>query len=419
MTTVLLANGGEVFPEGVLVSGGLWQKAVIAGGTTDTVLVSPSIPPNLSPSLDGAWLEPAECVVPSAPSGCLCRDLLEDESAWRRVLAFARQGSVSLDFQVFSSEVPRVAERLRAEGVEVTGDMPSCSPATVAFWNTKVGSHALFGGVSELASARPAATISTYDAAISIAATAGQSNGFVLKPNYGLGGAGIQVLSRTGSWESSRGTVKAKLSVGTGEEEPYLLEVMVGEVGRNQSLTADFAVPSSGEVRFLGVAEQILPDGVSYSGCQSSPDLVDPGVREKALRLGRVLATALQRRGYAGMVNADFIVTPESAVYIAEFNLRHSAPLDQFLLARRFYGEDWASRCSFRCEEDVPLPAEHLEFADLMRHAESVLPRGRETLVVPLTLNTDQSGSGRAGYVAFAPSLDEADAALTALREAV
>ncbi len=419
MTALLLANAGEVFPDGVQTSGGLWQKAVIASDTSGTMLISPNVPPNLHPSLEGAWAEPAECVVPSAPSGRLCRDLLADELAWRRVLAHAEHGPVSLDFQVFSPGVSRVVERLQVEGVEVVGGMPSCSPATVAFWNTKVGAHGLLSGVSELASARPAATISTYEAAMAIAATAGESDGFVLKPNYGLGGAGIRVLPRAGKWEPSRETVKAKVSVAAGEEEPYLLEALVGEIGRNQSLTADFAVPATGEVRFLGIAEQILPDGVSYSGCQSSPDLVAPDVREKALRLGRVLATALQRRGYAGMVNADFIVTPESVVYVAEFNLRHSAPLDQFLLARRLHGPDWAQRCSFRCEEDVPLPAACLEFADLAPHATSVLGRGHEAVVVPLTLNTDKSGVGRAGYVAFAPNLDEAGGALSALREAV
>ncbi|MCL4467182.1 MAG: hypothetical protein M1389_14390 [Chloroflexi bacterium] len=371
---VVLANFDEVFaPFQPLALGprgrpaGLWQKAVLLASQPGYVLVAPGRPSSLDP-LPPACYPPRAIVQPRRYGGELCRDILKEEAAWKQLLAgIDREQSTRVLAQVFSPGAEDFIGRLLDVGVAVdTTDLPRVSGHTVSHWNSKVGGRELLQGIPAVADAlAPSVVCSNRREVETVVAKANRSRALVVKANRSMGGAGLWIFPAGSACSEAAvnerlGTAPRPGKQGTrgynpsSMPEPYLVEEMAGELGANVSPTADFQIQPNGSVLLLGLGEQVLDDGVAYRGCRY-PLRATSSQTGNCESLGRAICCELWARGYRGFANIDFVALADGTVRVIEINLRQSAPLDQFLIMRRHFGDGWADHKAFACMEGIVL----------------------------------------------------------------
>ena len=346
---------------------GFWQKSFLVADRAGYIVIAPAAPSNAASELYGSP-QFSELIIPKILSGDVSKDVVNDDEAWSRlIVALSDRGRVRLWAQVFSPGVDALARALRRAGVDVDmGDLPLVSPYTVAFWNTKVGGRDLLETIG--AEALPRATLcnSIAEVMTNIAA-AGSKTGFVVKADSSVGGSGVWLfppdssrtiasIKTTFASDPKASKIHDKRSVAMNRDGPYLVEELIGSLGTNSSPTADFRILESGENLLIGIAEQLLEGGTAYRG-SSYPIAANSLGVSQCVSLGRRVCERLYQRGYRGLVNIDYIVPANGEPRIAELNLRQSAPLDQFLVIRRLFGEDWEGHPfrAYICDERVAL----------------------------------------------------------------
>jgi hypothetical protein len=313
-----------------------------------------------------------------------------------------RQTRVRIVPQLHSPGIEVLVDALLTSGIDVdTAELPLVSGYTVAYWNTKVGGRELLQSDPQVRRSLPSAAVcNTLAEVTALVATADINQGIVVKANSSMGGVGTwtfpanadrraEVISTTISEQKSRGVSRWKPTYRkkTGWETagPYIVEEMVGDIERNCSPTADFwiSVDSPGEL--IGMGEQLLEDGVAYHGCRY-PIRAEPARLERCVELGLLICMQLHRRGYRGFLNVDYILPPDGGVWVAEINLRESAPLDQFLVMRRLFGDSWADKMSFVCEEAVALHGHSATVQDVSESLLSELELHKDQIALPLAV---------------------------------
>lgn len=367
---IVLANFDEVLagPQQMRNSA-LWQKALLTPRDGGYILVAPRPVPREVSQMK-AVPTPGAIVVPTRQSGRVTWDLLADVRAWAALIEHVRQlpivdRPVRLWAQVHSAGVQEVSERLERDGIDLDkGWIPAVAGGTVDYWNTKIGMRALLSSDDSVANLLPSATTCmTIPDVVGVVASS-PLRGYVVKPDRGLGGVGVVVFppeverTRESTVERLRHTIQhvTGRSDEAGDDEgpkayadvsgPFIVEELMGFPETNRSPSVDVLVGELGSATCIGIVLQRLRDGVGYEGAESVRSTA-PEWAEIACRVGQVVG----RRGYRGLCNVDLVVTEDGAVFIAELNLRQSAPLDQLLTMTRLFGTEWARTLTFRSWE--------------------------------------------------------------------
>lgn len=389
--TILVANFDEVSSTSdATVRLGLWQKAVLRSESASTLLVAPAIPSNLVPARPGMWVEPAELVVPNRVSSSVSSDVVSDQAALHRLAAYARSGPTTLQFQVWSRGMELLRDALVAEGARFTDTLPVVSSASVADWNSKVGGHLLFASLKSVSDHRPPTALVHSDGELrSLLSNIAPGCEVVAKANRSAGGRGIRVLSAASAKRWS-GTFPAPGLKAPGPQAiwPMIVEQFVGHRTRNTSITVDLWIHQSG-ADLVGLARQLLGSRVRYRGVSSEISSVVRQSRSVIIALGQTIGGELSRRGYRGPLNVDFVVTPSGAIYVAEMNVRQSAPLDQFLVLAR--SDAASSPVPFVCVEDAKIPKGLSTAVDATRFLDASLEHASSGQVTCLAVYEDDS----------------------------
>jgi hypothetical protein len=366
-TNVAFANFGELFAGGSSAKSdklGAWQK-LAPSLEAGAILVAPVSPANLERREDVLLPQPARILIPRRLSASVCADILRDDDALDDlVTALTRDGEVEIAFQVYSRHLEKLLRTLEERGVRLGDSRPTLSARTVHLWNTKVGGQMLLAGIPDAASLRPPATpVHTVRELQTLLDGLDPGADVVVKLNASIGGAGTVVLRR-GSDAQAELTTTASVEPqlkkswfasreGNGSW-PRLVELMVGSLEENQSITSDFVVAGEDRTTFVGLAEQLLAAGLAYRGCRYDRSLFAPEHVSRIAETGFAVGNVMSRRGYRGPFNLDFVVTPENKLFLVEINVRQSAPNDQLRLADRLRAAH-GHELSFVCEEDVSL----------------------------------------------------------------
>ena len=281
----------------------------------------------------------------------LASALLVDDDALRALVDATRSASrVGFRFQVWTEAVETVARTLLSAGVQLDlQDVPRVSGATVALWNTKRGGREILESIDSLKPFLPCAEFCFNASEISQLLEARRQGGlsWIIKPDASLGGNGIVVVDERQPdsvalsiriREASRRSTKGRVADVT--HSGWMVEELIGDIATNVSPTADYRVHAAG-AEFVGIGLQILRDGVGYVGVRSLPSAAP--YRDRCVALGDDVCKELERRGYRGPVNVDFVVTASGRVAVVEVNVRQSAPLETFAALRRRFGPNWES----------------------------------------------------------------------------
>ena len=311
---------------------------------------------------------------------------------------------------VYSAAAAQLIGELKRQrpGLTISG-IPSCSPGFIAYLNTKTGGRDFLSQIPQLAPLLPRATV-CYSLENCAALLAQQKDParFIVKINRGVGGAGMlrgghPSLERALKDSLENGKKgKVAVSFDSLRHEPFILEELVGDLSENLSITADFCVDT--EVRTIGIARQILENSFCYSGIQYDPEQLPTSLTSQIGETGRLIGEMLRTRGYIGYFNVDFIVYREN-LSLAEINVRRSAPLDQFLLLRRLFGQGWEERVFFTCLEQARLPESAVSLSQIVRflRQENLLYR-EDCGIIPLSSPFEREGQPQACLLFLAPT---------------
>ncbi len=251
-------------------------------------------------------------------------------------------GAVRLAPCVWTRQAEMIARALEKEQVAVEAETP-CPHGRVFYWNTRVGMRDLFLSIPALADHLPPSLVCHDAAQVEIAAARLGQHDLLVKSNFALGGAGSVVL-RVGKpyrrdWveaiaarASGKGKGK-KTFAWAWREEPYVVERVVGNWRTNVSVTLDARQTATG-TEIAGLSEQMI-EGLAYRGIRSLDPRLETHHRPCLHALTEAVGAGLAARGFAGWFNLDFVLTRDGRCFLADLNVRRSAPLDLHMLVRR------------------------------------------------------------------------------------
>lgn len=137
---------------------------------------------------------------------------------------------------------------------------------------------------------------------------------WILRPLFGSGGRGIQ------TWDAQAATSPVL-------HEPHIFQKRIA----GTSFSGVFiAFEDVGDVRFVGVTEQLIGDGIQHAAPYQwfgniGPTTLSIPVEHKMRRVGNVLRF---KAGVRGLFGVDFIVTEDEQVFVTEVNPRYPASLE-------------------------------------------------------------------------------------------
>ncbi|MFI7131984.1 hypothetical protein ACIBQ1_40345 [Nonomuraea sp. NPDC050153] len=134
---------------------------------------------------------------------------------------------------------------------------------------------------------------------------------YVLKNEYGVGGAGIQVVTTSPPPRRVRG---------------LLLEEYIAGVANP---TFDAVIAADGRVHPVGTGAMAI-DGTRYQGVTVGPGTLPAGQARTAAAFGAAVGAALARHGYRGWYDVDFVADRAGLLAPTEINLRLTGPSAAF-----------------------------------------------------------------------------------------
>ncbi|MDS4030287.1 MAG: hypothetical protein RKO66_09450 [Candidatus Contendobacter sp.] len=251
-------------------------------------------------------------------------------------------GAVRLAPCVWTRQAEMIARALEKEQVAVEAETP-CPHGRVFCWNTRVGMRDLFLSIPALADHLPPSLVCHDAAQVEITAARLGQHDLLVKSNFALGGAG-SVMLRAGKpyrrdWveaiaarASGKGKGK-KAFAWAWREEPYVVERVVGSWRTNVSVTLDARQTATG-TEIAGLSEQMI-EGLAYRGIRSLDSRLEADHRPRLHALTEAVGAGLASRGFAGWFNLDFVLTRAGQCFLADLNVRRSAPLDLHMLVAR------------------------------------------------------------------------------------
>jgi len=255
-------------------------------------------------------------------------------------------GAVQLAPCVWTRQAEMIARVLEKEQVAVEAETP-CPHGRVFYWNTRVGMRDLFLSIPALTDHLPPSLVCHDAAQVEIAAARLGQHDLLVKSNFALGGTG-SVMLRAGKpyrrdWVEAIAARAPGKGNGKGKgkktfawawrEEPYVVERMVGNWRTNISVTLD-ARQTATRTEIAGLSEQLI-EGLAYRGIRSLDLRLETDYRPRLHTLAEAVGVGLAVRGFAGWFNLDFVLTRDGQCFLADLNVRRSAPLDLHMLVAR------------------------------------------------------------------------------------
>lgn len=149
-------------------------------------------------------------------------------------------------------------------------------------------------------------------------------------------------------------------------------EVVVEELHRHtRSYNLQLGIKPSGEVRYLGVSEQIVTAAGGYRGNWLAPGLDPP---DGALKLCLEIAHAAAARGYFGILGVDLAAGADGRVVVFDLNFRLNGSTPLLLLAGSVAAATGASVLRYRSFEGGTDHAAALRAARLAWRGGSFVP---------------------------------------------
>ncbi|WP_344874742.1 ATP-grasp domain-containing protein [Nonomuraea antimicrobica] len=177
-------------------------------------------------------------------------------------------------------------------------------------FESKRGSHELF---RELAPDHPRIRIAAQRRVASRRELKAVAMPYVLKEEYGVGGAGTRVVATPPAPRRVRG---------------LLLEEYIEPVANP---TFDAVIAADGQVHPVGTGAMTI-DGTRYQGVTIGPGTLPTEQVQTAAAFGAAVGAALASRGYRGWYDVDFVADRTGVLVPIEINLRLTGPAVAFTI---------------------------------------------------------------------------------------
>lgn len=347
MLTIRWWNTTQVFTQSLSVHeaavwpqpGPLDGKALLwdTEGTEATLTLT-----SAEPSMLVGWnLLPRQRIAPLPTT--TRRGRWEGSPGGRAVLDAAREaGAVRLAPAVWTRQANGILMDLRRLGIDAVPEI-TCPHGRVFHWNTRVGMRELFHAIPALAPFLPPSMVCHDVFQVRAAIDRLGHRPMLVKSNFSLGGAGTWLPGPGEPFnpevpDASSGNNTAKAIPWAWREEPFVVESLMGDIASNLSVTLDARNHADGQTDIVGYAEQILANRFSYAGIRSLDPARAANLETSFHSIAGAIGEALAARGFNGFFNVDFVVTAADQIFVADLNLRRSAPLDVQMLLRRLGG---------------------------------------------------------------------------------
>lgn len=280
-------------------------------------------------------------------SESICDSILEDKALLKTLInIISAQRGVKLHSYAATPEFLNLVKYLRSKGLDFqTPELPEDSNLwTTTFFDSKAG----FRQVSTLLSghAMPEGFISKgFSEVFGISSYFfGRGRDCVLKTNRGLAGAGLMILKRQEIGEKNLENALKKLFRQSlfWEKELTVVEEFIEP---NKDICG--GAPNielkieKGKVKPLYVCGmRITPQGV-FKGVELGRGAVSSKVTRMLYRYGESFGSVLNRFGYRGYFETDFVSGKDGSIYPIEANLRRTGGTHVYDLGKRVLGDDF------------------------------------------------------------------------------
>lgn len=299
---------------------------------------------------------------------------------------------------------------------------PTCTVEEVSILNTRVGGYEFLAESCGLSLLLPDTHVFFGVAqARSFIASRHSDSAWVVKGDIGVGGSGVLELQggddlSPEQFLSSYGLEidKDKNDTALAPDDALCQTILVQQkiqplpLSEMPSITADFSVYTTDQGKFAfkmhGLARQVFSKKARYLGISFSSKEADSGLIAAVRSLGSTVAESLQRKGFQGFFNVDFLHDPsKDLLRVIELNLRASAPLDQFCALQQLFGDDWYDLIDFEWSfsEYAIVPKEPIHH---LTAAEVEVDKGYLPKFLPLTIPA--AGSRKWPIYTFSRLLD-------------
>lgn len=347
----LLENKGQKRKE-IEEDFGLCDRFLISGGD-NRVLITPW-PINKGFLRDTCQIFKFKNILnlsPQKPTVSLCEDILRERKLRDTLIKIIKENTVEIYSYVGSDEFLELINFLKKQGLKFKTPEAPKKPGLVKFFGSKAGFRETFAkerlGGSELH--MPEGYIAKNKKEILFWAKYffDKDKSFVIKTNYGLAGAGSEIVEARKIKKKDFTPVLEKIIA----KHPYWLrEKTVVEEFLNADLSicggspsVEFAVLESRTCYLYSCGMRIIKGGV-FRGIEIGKGAVPLWVEEKMKSYGFKFAKVLHKVGYRGFFDTDFVNTKNKKLYCLEANIRQTGGTHVYEAGLRLLGKDFLKK---------------------------------------------------------------------------
>lgn len=279
-----------------------------------------------------------------------CEGILEDEEILEKIIKVIKENKgIRLISYMATQEFLRLVKELRKRGLEFqTPEMPTEENLwLVDFFGSKAGFRQATASLGKDFPPMPPGGICTDREEIIGWASHLLRNtaGFVIKTNRGNAGAGLKIIKKNEIGNLRLEEYVAKVIEGKRywtDEVVVVEEYIPADVsvcGGNPNI--ELMIPPGGGVKVLyPCGMRVTPEG-NFKGVEIGKGAVQKEAAETLIKSGTQLGEYLQKMGYQGYFEIDYIPRSLRQICPVEANIRRTGGTHVHELAERLLGEDY------------------------------------------------------------------------------
>lgn len=347
-------------------------------------------------------------LAPQKVGDSVCEALIKDEKLLKEIIKIIKSNpGINLIAYAATAEFLKLIDLLKQQGLLFkTPEIPEPESLwTSAFFDSKGGFRQAVFYLGQKFAAMPEGFICHNFSEI-----LGWTNyflkkngGCVLKTNRGLAGAGVKIIRKKDLLETNltdylREIIESELYW---TKEPTVVEQLI-EIepliaGGNPSV--EFQVTSQKVIPLYVCGMRVTAEGV-FRGVEIGKEAVPPKLVKSLFVQGKLWAKFLQKIGYRGFLDIDYVYDKKGKIYPIESNIRRTGGTHVYEAAKRLLGKNFLEKYYVIANNIVNAPKfvqkDYLFVKKTLAHLLYPINGQKEGVILT---NASYLSKGKSGYI--------------------
>lgn len=288
---------------------------------------------------------------PKKTKESICQAIIEDKKTFQLLIEIIKKNpKIRISAYVVTEEFLQLIEKLKSQNLDFyVEDIPEKDSLwTTSYFDSKAGFRQALNNLS-----LPSLKMSTGYICQSKKEVINwakyfinNKKSFVIKANYGLAGAGLQIINKGTSLANLESTIDKIFQ----QELFFKKDLVVVEQYIEPDINIAGGAPSvemriiDDKVKYLySCGMRVSPKGV-FLGIELGKNSLPKKIEKELLTAGKIFGNFLLKMNYKGFFDIDFVYGKDNRNYALEANLRRTGGTHIYEAAKRLLGKDFIKK---------------------------------------------------------------------------